>query len=146
MELAALIISIASLLLLLVVFVVVLLAARKDGQSELRMELNNSLSAFGKTISDNQRSAAQSQDARLSSMEQNNALDFERLRKSQEDRIGSLERSNEEKLEAIRQTMGWSEEDYAARRGAVRRMKREKYSWDRAASILQEAFSEALKP
>ena len=48
--------------------------------------------------------------------------------------------------EAIRQTMGWSEEDYAARRGAVRRMKREKYSWDRAASILQEAFSEALKP
>ena len=105
MELAALILSIASLLLLLVLLAVVLLTSRRDGQSELRMELNNSLSAFGKTISDNQRAASESQDKRLSSMEQNNALDFERLRKSQEDRIGSLERSNEEKLEAIRQTM-----------------------------------------
>ena len=105
MELAALILSIASLLLLLVLLAVVLLTSRRDGQSELRMELNNSLSAFGKTISDNQRAASESQDKRLSSMEQNNALDFERLRKSQEDRIGSLERSNEEKLEAIRLTM-----------------------------------------
>jgi DNA recombination protein RmuC len=127
MELAALILSIASLLVLLVMLILMLFNSRKDGQSELRMEISNSLSAFGKTISDNQRAAAQSQDTRLNSMEKSTALDFERLRKSQEDRIasleqsneqkldmlrksqeeriGSLERSNEEKLEAIRQTM-----------------------------------------
>lgn len=127
MELAALILSIASLLVLLVMLILMLFNSRKHGQSELRMEISNSLSAFGKTISDNQRAAAQSQDTRLNSMEKSTALDFERLRKSQEDRIasleqsneqkldmlrksqeeriGSLERSNEEKLEAIRQTM-----------------------------------------
>ena len=105
MELAALILSGISLVLLLVLFVFILLNARKDSSSELRMELNNSLQAFGQTISENQRTAAEAQDKRLSGMEQNNALDFERLRKSQEDRISSLEKSNEEKLEAIRQTM-----------------------------------------
>ena len=67
--------------------------------------MNNSLSAFGKTISDNQRTASETQEMRLSSMEQNNALDFERLRRSQEDRIRSLEQNNEQRLEAIRQTM-----------------------------------------
>ena len=105
MEIAALILSGASFLMLLVLLVIFLLSNRKDGQSELRMELNNSLQAFGKTISDNQRTASEAQDKRLSSMEQNNALDFERLRKSQEDRIRSLEQSNEQKLEAIRETM-----------------------------------------
>ena len=105
MELAALILSGASLLLVLIVLILLLTQRRHDGQSELRMELNNSLQAFGKTISDNQRTASASQDQRLSSMEQNNALDFERLRRSQEDRIRSLEQSNEQKLEAIRQTM-----------------------------------------
>ncbi len=105
MELAALILSGVSLVLLLVLFVLILLNARKDGSAELRMELNNSLQAFGQTISENQRAAAESQDKRLSGMEQNNALDFERLRKSQEDRIHSLEQNNEQKLEAIRQTM-----------------------------------------
>lgn len=105
MELAALILSGVSLVLLLVLFVFILLNARKDGSAELRMELNNSLQAFGQTISENQRAAAESQDKRLSGMEQNNALDFERLRKSQEDRIHSLEQNNEQKLEAIRQTM-----------------------------------------
>lgn len=105
MELAALILSGVSLVLLLVLFVFILLNARKDGSAELRMELSNSLQAFGQTISENQRAAAESQDKRLSGMEQNNALDFERLRKSQEDRIHSLEQSNEQKLEAIRQTM-----------------------------------------
>lgn len=105
MEIAALIISGATLILMLIVLIVLLLMNRKDGQSELRMELNSSLTAFGKTISDNQRTASESQDKRLSSMEQNNALDFERLRRSQEDRIASLEKSNEEKLEGIRQTM-----------------------------------------
>ncbi len=105
MELAALILSGVSLMLLLVLFVLILLNARKDGSAELRMELNNSLQAFGQTISENQRAAAESQDKRLSGMEQNNALDFERLRKSQEDRIHSLEQNNEQKLEAIRQTM-----------------------------------------
>lgn len=105
MELAALILSGVSLVLLLVLFVFILLNARKDGPAELRMELSNSLQAFGQTISENQRAAAESQDKRLSGMEQNNALDFERLRKSQEDRIHSLEQNNEQKLEAIRQTM-----------------------------------------
>lgn len=105
MELAALILSGVSLVLLLVLFVFILLNARKDGSAELRMELNNSLQAFGQTISENQRAAAESQDKRLSGMEQNNALDFERLRKSHEDRIHSLEQNNEQKLEAIRQTM-----------------------------------------
>ena len=104
MELAALILSGVSLVLL-VLFVFILLNARKDGSAELRMELSNSLQAFGQTISENQRAAAESQDKRLSGMEQNNALDFERLRKSQEDRIHSLEQNNEQKLEAIRQTM-----------------------------------------
>ena len=84
MELAALILSGVSLVLL-VLFVFILLNARKDGSAELRMELSNSLQAFGQTISENQRAAAESQDKRLSGMEQNNALDFERLRKSQED-------------------------------------------------------------
>ena len=105
MELAALILSGVSLVLLLVLFVFILLNARKDGSAELRMELSNSLQAFGQTISENQRAAAESQDKRLSGMEQNNALDFERFRKSQEDRIHSLEQNNEQKLEAIRQTM-----------------------------------------
>ena len=105
MELAALILSGVSLVLLLVLFVFILLNARKDGSAELRMELSNSLQAFGQTISENQRAAAESQDKRLLGMEQNNALDFERLRKSQEDRIHSLEQNNEQKLEAIRQTM-----------------------------------------
>ena len=105
METAALIISGVTLVVMLVILIVFLLNSRKDGSSELRMELNNTISAFGKTISENQRTASESQDKRLSAMEQNNALDFERLRKSQEDRISSLERANEEKLEAIRQTM-----------------------------------------
>lgn len=105
MELAALILSGATLVVMLVILFILLLNSRKDGQSELRMELNQSLASFGRTISDNQRTASEAQDKRLSAMEQNNALDFERLRKSQEDRISSLERSNEEKLEAIRQTI-----------------------------------------
>ena len=105
MEIAALILSGVTLVVMLVILIVLLLNSRKDGSSELRMELNNSLNAFGQTISENQRTASESQDKRLSAMEQNNALDFERLRKSQEDRISSLERSNEEKLEAVRQTM-----------------------------------------
>jgi len=105
MELAALILSGISFLILLIILFVLILNARRDGQSELRMELNNSLQAFGKTISENQRAASESQDKRLTSMENNNANDFDRLRKSQEDRISSLEKSNEEKLEAIRQTM-----------------------------------------
>ena len=105
MDIAALILSGVTLVVMLIILIVLLLNSRRDGQSELRMEINNSLQAFGKTISDNQRAAASAQDRRLSGMEQNNALDFERLRKSQEDRISSLEHSNEEKLEAIRQTM-----------------------------------------
>ena len=105
MELAALILSGISFLILLIILFVLILNARRDGQSELRMELNNSLQAFGKTISENQRAASESQDKRLTSMENNNANDFDRLRKSQEDRISSLEKSNEEKLESIRQTM-----------------------------------------
>ena len=105
MEIAALIVSGVTLCVMLVILVLLLLNGRKDGQSELRMELNNSLSAFGKTISDNQRTASETQEMRLSSMEQNNALDFERLRRSQEDRIRSLEQNNEQRLEAIRQTM-----------------------------------------
>ncbi len=104
MELAALILSGVTLVVMLVILIVLLLNSRKDGSSELRMELSNSLQAFGKTISDNQRTASESQDKRLSAMEQNNALDFERLRKSQEDRISSLERSNEEKLELLRRS------------------------------------------
>ena len=105
MEIAALIVSGVTLCVMLVILVLLLLNGRKDGQSELRMELNNSLSAFGKTISDNQRTASETQEMRLSSMEQNNALDFERLRRSQEDRIRSLEQNTEQRLEAIRQTM-----------------------------------------
>lgn len=105
MELAALILSGVMLVVMLVILIVLLMNSRKDGSSELRMELNNSLEAFGRTISENQRTASESQDKRLSAMEQNNALDFERLRKSQEDRISSLERNNEQKLESIRQTM-----------------------------------------
>ena len=105
MEIAAVIISGVTLVVMLVILIVLLWNSRKDGQAELRMELNSSLSAFGKTISDSQRAASESQEQRLTSMERNNALDFERLRKSQEDRISSLERANEEKLEAIRQTM-----------------------------------------
>ncbi len=105
MQLATLILSGFALLISTVILLIVLLQNRHDGQAELRMELSNNLQAFGKTISENQRAAAGAQDRRLSSMEQNNALDFERLRRSQEDRISSLEQSNEQKLEAIRQTM-----------------------------------------
>ena len=105
MELAALILSCVTLVIMLLILIVLLISSRKDGQSELRMEFNNALQAFGKSISDNQRTASEAQEKRLSSMEQNNALDFERLRRSQEDRIRSLEQSNEQKLEAIRQTM-----------------------------------------
>ena len=74
MELAALIVSCVTLVVMLVILVVLLLSYRKDGQSELRMELNNSLEAFGRTISENQRAASESQDKRLSSMEQKNKL------------------------------------------------------------------------
>ncbi len=105
MELVALILSGISFLLLIIVLFILILNFKKDGQAELRMELNNSLQVFAQTISDNQRNAAESQDKRLSSMESNNANDLDRLRKSQEDRISSLEKSNEDKLEAIRQTM-----------------------------------------
>ena len=127
MELIALILSGITLAVMLVILIVLLLSGRKDHSAELRMEISNTLSAFGKSISDNQRIASESQDKRLSAMEQNTALDLERLRKSQEDRIssleqsngqnldllrrsqeeriGSLEKSNEEKLEAIRQTV-----------------------------------------
>ena len=105
MEIAALIISGVTLAVMLVILIVLLLNSRKDEQGELRRDLNSSLSAFGKTISENQRAASESQEQRLSSMERNNALDFERLRRSQEDRISSLEHASEEKLEAIRQTM-----------------------------------------
>ncbi len=105
MELAILILTGFALLIVTVILLILLIQNRRDGQSELRMELNNQLQAFGKTISDNQRSAANAQDQRLRGMEQSSALDFERLRRSQEDRISSLEKSNEEKLETIRQTM-----------------------------------------
>ena len=105
MELAALIISGVTLVVMLIILIVLLLSNRKDNTAELRMELNSTLSTFGQSISENQRIASEAQDKRLSGMEQNNALDFERLRKSQEDRISSLEQSNEQKLEAIRQTM-----------------------------------------
>ena len=105
MELAALIISGVTLVVMLIILIVLLLSNRKDNTAELRMELNSTLSTFGQSISENQRIASEAQDKCLSGMEQNNALDFERLRKSQEDRISSLEQSNEQKLEAIRQTM-----------------------------------------
>lgn len=104
MELATLIVTCITLVVMLVVLIMLMLNSRKDGSSELRMEINNSLQAFGKSISDNQRTASESQDKRLSAMEQNNALDFERLRKSQEDRISSLEQSNEQKLELLRRS------------------------------------------
>ena len=104
MELAALIVTCITLVVMLVILIMLMLNSRKDGSSELRMEINNSLQAFGKSISDNQRTASESQDKRLSVMEQNNALDFERLRKSQEDRISSLEQSNEQKLELLRRS------------------------------------------
>jgi len=105
MQLATLILCGFALLIVTVILLILLLTFRRDGQSELRMELNNSLQAFGKTISDNQRAAAEAQDKRLSGMEQSSALDFERLRRSQEERLSTLEQSNEQKLEAIRQTM-----------------------------------------
>ena len=104
MELAVLIVTCITLVVMLVILIMLMLNNRKDGSSELRMEINNSLQAFGKSISDNQRTASESQDKRLSVMEQNNALDFERLRKSQEDRISSLEQSNEQKLELLRRS------------------------------------------
>ena len=104
MDLAALILSGITLVVMLVILIVLLLSGRKDNSAELRMEINNTVSAFGKSISDNQRIASESQDKRLSAMEQNNALDFERLRKSQEDRISSLEQSNEQKLELLRRS------------------------------------------
>ncbi len=104
MELAALIVSGASLLLVLVILVILLLSNRKDGQSELRMEITNALQSFGKSISENQRTASESQDKRLSSMENNNALDFERLRRSQEERIVSLEQTNSQKLDLLRRS------------------------------------------
>lgn len=105
MEIAALILSGISFLILVVILFIHILSMKKDGQSELRMEISNSLQAFGKTISDNQRAASASQDQRLSSMEKSTALDFERLRKSQEDRLSNLEQSSEQKMEGIRQTM-----------------------------------------
>ena len=100
MQLATLILCGFALLIVTVILLILLLTFRRDGQSELRMELNNSLQVFGKTISDNQRSAAEAQDKRLSGMEQSSALDFERLRRSQEERLSTLEQSNEQKLEA----------------------------------------------
>ncbi len=105
LELASIILSCVTLAVMLVILVILLLNSRKDAQSELRRDLNSSLSAFGNTISESQRAASESQEQRLSSMERNNALDFERLRRSQEDRVSSLELASEEKLEAIRQTM-----------------------------------------
>ena len=105
MELAALLIAGLSLLLTVVILIILIVSFRRDGSSELRMELSNNLQAFGKTISDNQRAASESQDQRLNSMEKSTALDFERLRKSQEDRLSNLEQSNGQKLDGVRQTM-----------------------------------------
>ena len=105
MQLATLILCGFALLIVTVILLILLFSFRRDGQAELRMELNNSLQAFGQAISDNQRTAAEAQDKRLTSMEQSSALDFERLRRSQEERLSALEQSNEQKLEAIRQTM-----------------------------------------
>ena len=105
MELAVLILSGFSVLIVTVILLILLIQNRRDGQSELRMELNNSLQSFGQAISDNQRNASQLQEQRLQSMEQSNARGIRDLRESQEDRIESLEKSNEQKLEAIRQTM-----------------------------------------
>ena len=105
MELPILILSGFSVLIVTVILLILLIQNRHDGQSELRMELNNSIQSFGKTISDNQRSASQMQEQRLQGMEESNARSFRDLRQSQEERIESLEKSNEQKLEAIRQTM-----------------------------------------
>ncbi len=104
MELIALILSGITLAVMLVILIVLLLSGRKDHSAELRMEISNTLSAFGKSISDNQRIASESQDKRLSAMEQNTALDLERLRKSQEDRISSLEQSNGQNLDLLRRS------------------------------------------
>ena len=79
MELAILILCGFSLLISTVVLLLLLLQNRRDGQSELRMELNNSLQAFGKTISDNQKSAASAQDQRLRGMEIGRASCRERV-------------------------------------------------------------------
>ncbi len=47
--------------------------------------------------------------------------------------------------DALVKALSWGEEDHAAYRTHIRRMIREKYSWDRAARILKTAFEEALK-
>ncbi len=47
--------------------------------------------------------------------------------------------------DSLRETMAWKSEEYEKRRGEIRRMKREKYRWERAAAILEGAFAEALK-
>ena len=105
MELPILILSGFSLLIVTVILLVLLIQNKRDGQSELRMEINSSIRSFGQTISDNQKNAAQLQEQRLQSMEESNSRGIRDLRESQEDRIESLEKSNEQKLEAIRQTM-----------------------------------------
>lgn len=47
--------------------------------------------------------------------------------------------------DAMLKSLDWSDADYAAYRAHIRLMVREKYSWDRAARILNAAFEEALK-
>ncbi len=143
MELAALILSIASLLILLVMLIMMLLNSRRDGQSELRMEISNSLSAFGKTISDNQRAAAQSQDARLNSMEKSTALDFERLQKSQEDRIASLEQSNEQKLDMLRKSQ--EERISSLERSNEEKLEAIRQTMERRLSAIQSENAERLE-
>ena len=47
--------------------------------------------------------------------------------------------------DAMMEALNWSKGDYEGYQAEVRRMKTQKYSWDRAAQILKEAYERALQ-
>ncbi len=127
MELFSILLGVINLIGIVVLLIVLLTQKRNDGLSDLRMELNNSLQGFAKSVSEEQaRNAAQSErrfatfeqtntatlqkleqttDTRLQAFEQSNAQKLEQVRVSTDTRLQSFEQTNEQKLEQIRQTM-----------------------------------------
>lgn len=105
MDLAILCIGIACLIALIVLIILVLRPKKDSTLSDLRMEVNNSLQSFSKSVTDAQNQSALAQEQRFSGFVQANDQRLELLRTSLDTRLSSFEQSNERKLEQIRSTM-----------------------------------------
>lgn len=105
MDLAILCIGIACLIALIVLIILVLRPGKDSALSDLRMEVNNSLQSFSKSVTDAQNQSALVQEQRFTGFAQANEQRLELLRTSLDTRLASLEQSNERKLEQIRSTM-----------------------------------------